>query len=115
MLVGILGFFFGVNVDPAYEAWASRAVTLLGDAIRRESDRTTPVSCHFLRAAASGRFAERVKDLIEAFFSGDTKRVERTAERVLEYGATSGVDLIVGISLGHEIMARATGREGRRG
>jgi len=106
LLVGLAGFFHGVRCVPSLDAYARRALAWLGELMESAAERTTPVSSHFLREAGRGRFTERVKNLLGAIFSADEKRVERAAHLVLEYGATSGVDLIFGIALGYEIERR---------
>jgi hypothetical protein len=103
LLVGLVGFLCGARRVPSLEAYARRMITRLGEVMKSPAERTTPVSAHFLSEAGRGRFAERVKELLEAIFAIDEKRVERASERVLEYGATSGVDLIYGMALGYEI------------
>lgn len=98
MLVGFIGFLRGAGEG-------NRAIaTWITGAIRGALVRTNSVSAHFLREAARGRFTERVKALIEAVFSGGEKRVEEAAAAMLEYGSTSGVDLIYGIVLGYNIL-----------
>jgi len=106
LLVGLVGFFHGVRCVPSLDAYARSALAWLGEVMESAAEKTTPVSSHFLREASRGRFTERVKELMEGIFSADEKRVERAAHRVLEYGATSGVDLIFGIALGYEIERR---------
>lgn len=121
MLVGLTAILTGVSADPRCCARARRVLDALRGTIARASRRTTPVSRHFLEAAAGGRFTERVKDLVEtilgvreprekpgtraraggrALRAEDEKRVAAAAKRMLEYGATSGADLIAGILLG---------------
>lgn len=82
---------------------AALAVVGRTDAARRLAEATAPLlaattitSRHYLEAAASGRFAEHVHDLVAGFETG------RSAERILEHatrwGATSGVDLLIGMT-----------------
>lgn len=108
LLVGLVGFLYGVQCDPSLEAYARRTVAWLGEVMESAAGRTTPVAAHFLSAAGRGRFTERVKELLDAIFAADEKRVERASERVLEYGATSGVDLICGIALANKYVKRAS-------
>ncbi|MEI6633912.1 MAG: DUF2877 domain-containing protein [Chlamydiota bacterium] len=106
MLVGLAGIFHGISADPRSRAWARGILGGLREAIGEAGGRTTPVSAHFLRAAARGRFTERAKGLIEAVLGADEKRVASAAERVLEYGAASGADLIFGVTLAGLIVSR---------
>ncbi|MCX6357424.1 MAG: hypothetical protein NT045_06060 [Candidatus Aureabacteria bacterium] len=42
------------------------------------------------------------------FLGAEEKSVEKATERVIAYGATSGVDLIVGIILGFTLLERGS-------
>ena len=104
LLVGLAGFMYGASNDPLLGAYAKRTTAWLGEELASAEGRTTPVAAHFLSAAGRGRFSERVKDLLEAVFAADEKRMERASERLIEYGATSGIDLMCGMVLGYEVV-----------
>ena len=108
MLVGMAGFFHGMTFLSGHGETARDIISRLGEAIEKRGNRTTPVSRHFLSEAAGGRFTERVKALLDGIFSADEKRVEWAARRVLEYGATSGVDLVFGIVLACKTAIRGS-------
>lgn len=85
------------------------ALAVLGrtDAARRLAEGTAPLlaattitSRHYLEAAASGRFAEHVHELVAGFET--VRYAECPAKRMLEHarrwGATSGVDLLIGMT-----------------
>jgi hypothetical protein len=57
---------------------------------------TTTTSRHYLRAAASGHFAEHVHHLI-AGFSADHS-ADRMLAHARHWGATSGIDLLIGMT-----------------
>lgn len=101
ILVGLLASLRALG-DPRAEvlgaAWAGLA-----------PDRTTPVAAAFLRHAAAGEFAERLHDLLRAALAGPTAGVEGAARTCARWGATSGVDTLVGVSLGLEAAASGTG------
>lgn len=105
MLVGSCAFLHALSFSDSHRKSSLTLLSALDKAIGRQSEKTTPISRHFLKAAVRGRFIERVKDLLYAIFSGDGKRLEGAMERVLGYGATSGIDLIFGIALGFRAMA----------
>ncbi|MCX6349977.1 MAG: DUF2877 domain-containing protein, partial [Candidatus Aureabacteria bacterium] len=58
--------------------------------IARHADKTTPISRHFLSAAAQGVFCEFVYRLLEAFSGGDEKGIATWANWIRGWGATSG-------------------------
>ena len=105
MLVGNCAFLHALSFSDSHRKSSLALLSALGKAIEKQSEKTTPISRHFLKAAVRGRFIERVKDLIHSIFSADGIRVENAVERVLDYGATSGSDLIFGIVLGFRAMA----------
>lgn len=57
---------------------------------------TTTASRHYLLAAASGRFAEHVHELVNEFAAG--RPAARMLEQARRWGATSGVDLLIGLT-----------------
>ncbi len=76
----------------------ARAARRLRTAVAPLLPRTTSVSRHYLAAAIDGRFGEHVHDLVAALEkSASTKS---TIERALRWGATSGIDLLTGITTG---------------
>jgi hypothetical protein len=71
--------------------------------------RTTAISGTALSHAARGEFAERLQDVLIAIGLDDPKRTERAISRATAYGATSGVDTLVGLFLGLEATAARLG------
>lgn len=106
LLVGLAGALRLFAGHRRLGAWARAARAALSAAIEEAGALTTPVSRHFLRAAARGRFAERAKDLLEAVRGDGEKTVASAAARVLDYGVTSGADLVFGIALGSLVASR---------
>jgi hypothetical protein len=106
LLVGLAGFMYGLSNDPSIGAYAKRIIASLGEELASAGGRTTPIAAHFLSEAGRGRFTERVKNMLEAIFAADEKRMERAREWLIEYGATSGVDLMWGMVLGYEVVNR---------
>jgi len=92
--------------DRRHGAWARGALAAVAVSVEEAGSRTTPVSRHFLRAAARGRFAERPKNLLEAVRGGGEKTVAEAAVRMLHCGATSGADLVFGVALGFLVLSR---------
>jgi hypothetical protein len=83
---------------------AALAVLGRGDAASRLAQATAPLlqattttSRHYLEAAASGRFGEHVHDLIAGFVGGYCP--ERMLAHARRWGATSGVDLLIGMTV----------------
>ncbi|MEO6943086.1 MAG: DUF2877 domain-containing protein [Lacisediminihabitans sp.] len=86
----IVGVLAGLRVLGLGERSAelSRRVTPLIPA-------TTAASRHYLSAAIEGRFGEHVHQLVAALAGGDS--TERTLGSAADWGATSGIDLLVGL------------------
>ncbi len=100
LLVGVLGLMYCLKYSSSHKSFSEKAISSIGEALEQSKTKTNPISTHFLLEAVRGRFTERVKELLEAIFSDDDKRVETAVGRVLKYGATSGSDLICGIKIG---------------
>lgn len=84
----------------AFRVWAAPALVaawrrIVGDACRS----TQRLSAHFLKLAAAGRSPEALRQMIIAMRSGNSVAMVREARRVLDWGATSGADLLVGFTL----------------
>ncbi len=58
-----------------------------------------PLSNSFISLAASGRFFERLKNLLDALSAADPAEVRRRAGELLAFGASSGSDLASGLVL----------------
>lgn len=74
---------------------APDAAFAIGDAVLPMVGRTTTASAHYLRAAAAGRFADRVRDLVAGLATAE--RAARESARAARWGATSGFDLLAGV------------------
>lgn len=72
--------------------------------------RTTEASRHYLTAAASGRFAEHVHDVVD-FLARDVKASHIIA-LANGWGATSGIDLLVGLTATLRELSRTSNLEG---
>jgi len=105
MLVGLMGFLHLLRSDPVHGAFSRERLSWIAGTVQEGLVGTTPVAAHFLRAAARGRFTERVRDLLCSIGCGDEKGVEGAEARLLQYGATSGADLIAGMVIGAEAAA----------
>jgi hypothetical protein len=57
------------------------------------AERTSPLSASFLRAAAAGRFGEKLHTMVAAILTGDADAALATAARI---GHTSGWDTLAG-------------------
>ncbi len=71
---------------------------------------TTTTSRHYLVAAASGRFAEHVHTLIDGFSAGHP--ADQMLAHAHRWGATSGVDLLIGITATLQVNLAAQTKEG---
>jgi hypothetical protein len=87
VVVGVLAALLATSRDTAANAIGSAVLTLL--------ERTTSSSRLYLSAAADGRFAERVHELVKGLEGpAEASRAKRSAAG---WGATSGLDLLSGI------------------
>ncbi len=66
--------------------------------------RTTKISEEFLQQAALGNGNEIVLSLLEALLTSNTIDLEHSAQKVMDFGGTSGIDTIIGILFGTTIM-----------
>ena len=72
-------------------------------------ERLAPLSALFLRNAAEGRVCGRWKNLLQELAGGNSCKIMRAAERVLQVGASSGADTLVGFIIAARLLR---GREG---
>lgn len=90
VIVGVLAAFdIAGNAGPARRLRAAVAPLL---------PRTTSASRHYLAAAIDGRFGEHVHDLVGALEKSASAKT--TIELASRWGATSGIDLLTGITTG---------------
>ncbi|MBX3098698.1 MAG: DUF2877 domain-containing protein [Salinibacterium sp.] len=72
------------------------AASVLSGATAPLLEATTTASRHYLVAAASGRFSEHVHELVDGFSAG--RPADLIVEHATRWGATSGVDLLIGLT-----------------
>ena len=103
LLVGVGAALRSVGDDRGRQvvaAWAARAI-----------GRTTSVAESYHRHAARGDYAERLHDLLRAVLTGPLAGIPVAAERAADWGATSGLDLLLGVSIGLAAAAPAVRRD----
>ena len=66
--------------------------------------RTTRISEEFLLQAAIGNGNEIVQTLLEAILTSNKIDFEHSAQKVIDFGGTSGIDTIIGIIFGVNMM-----------
>jgi hypothetical protein len=99
LLVGLLA---------ALEATGNPIRPALGRSVAAEARaRTTAIGSTALWHATRGEFAERLHDVLIAIGLDDPDATERAVARAIAYGATSGVDTLVGLFLGLEVATAA--------
>lgn len=86
------------GLDRRGDGPALAAAGLLRAALPELLDRTTTLSRHDLQAALDGEVAERVHHLLTAV--GDRRRVPAAVRAAHAWGASSGLDLAVGVAAG---------------
>ena len=96
----LVGYLAGLDAaaDPARPALAAGIV-------EAAPARTTAISASMLRHAAGGEYAERLHEVVGALCTGRADRITRAVDRAMAYGATSGVDTVVGLFAALERVA----------
>ena len=100
VIVGVLAGLRARGARFAASAIACRVPALLA--------RTTSASVPYLAAAAEGRFADRVHDLLCRL--DDSRRVREVVRLAATWGATSGLDLLSGIVTGGLAVSGRSGK-----
>jgi hypothetical protein len=92
---------------------SNRDVAFLRRAAAVAPTRTTAVSSTFLRHAAVGEFSGALHALMAALVGPDASMAQSSIERLVAFGATSGVDTLVGVLLGLDALAAPASRRTR--
>lgn len=99
------------GMEAALHALAHPAAGFLAAALDDVAERTTTVSATLLRHAARGEFTERIHRLLSALLGEDDAALAGAIERAIAWGATSGMDGLIGVLAGLDAAA-APGRRG---
>ena len=99
------------GMEAALHALGHPAAGFLAAALDDVAERTTAVSATLLGHAARGEFAERTHRLLAELLGSDDAALPGAVERAAAWGATSGVDGLVGVLAGLDAAA-ASGRRG---
>ena len=99
------------GMEAALHALGHPAAGFLAVALDDVVERTTAVSATLLRHAARGEFAERIHRLLAALLGKDDAALPGAVERAAAWGATSGMDGLVGVLAGLDAAA-ASGQRG---
>ncbi len=73
---------------------------IAGLLVETAAPRTHEISAAYLRAAHNGEASERWHPLLAAISAGDTQKLHDAAAGVLEFGETSGADMLAGFIAG---------------
>jgi len=95
----LLGFMARIWLEPALLPPTWTAPELCQVIAQTVGPRTTLLSRTWLDYAASGQFAESWHDLVAALTANDQNAIRHAANRILNIGATSGQDAMVGFLL----------------
>jgi hypothetical protein len=87
IIVGVLAALNSLGLRENAAALSRQVAPLLST--------TTVASRHYLKAAARGRFGEHVHQILDSLAAGAP--AERTIGEAGRWGATSGVDLLIGL------------------
>lgn len=97
------------GVEAALHALGHPAAGFLAMALDDVADRTTTVSAMLLRHASLGEFTERTHRLLAALLGDNDAVLPGAIERAIAWGATSGMDGLIGVLAGLDAAA-APGR-----
>ncbi len=99
------------GMEAALHALGHPVAGFLAAALDDVMERTTAVSATLLGHAARGEFAERIHRLLAALLGKDDAALPGAVERAAAWGATSGMDGLIGVLAGLDAAA-ASGRRG---
>ncbi len=101
-LVGLMLsiFYMAENSNPG----KIRVQDALNDIQSCIHGRTTRISEEFLLQAAIGNGNEIIQTLLEALLTSNKIDLEQSAHKVMSFGGTSGIDMIIGIIFGVNMM-----------
>lgn len=92
-------FFLALNMENAYK--------INKEIIKDQENRTTRVSEEMLKQASLGQANEDIRNLMIALIGITTKEnLENILEKVIDYGHSSGTDILCGIYIGSSILDR---------
>ena len=91
----LIGLLAGLEIadDPLRSAIA-RAVAA------NAAERTSAISARVLLQAASGRYAQRLHDVVAAIDTRDNALIDVSVDAAMRHGATSGADTLLGLFIG---------------
>jgi len=89
----LAGVMLGLHAQPLVEDFKA---SLCGSLFKAAEGRTTRLSMAFLKAARDGMADERWHRLLAALNSGKKEAIVIAARTVLNYGETSGLDMVCG-------------------
>jgi hypothetical protein len=98
-----------VGIEAALHAVAHPSAGFLALALSDVEERTTVVAATFLRHAAAGEFAERVHTLLAALLGSDDEAIPAAIDRAVAWGASSGMDCLLGVLIGLDVAGGARG------
>lgn len=98
-----------VGIEAALHAVGHPAAGFLAPALGDVAERTTDVAATFLRHAAAGEFAERVHTLLASLLGSDDETIPAAIDRAVAWGATSGMDCLLGVLVGLDVAAGVRG------
>ena len=99
------------GIEAALHALGHPVAGFLSTALDDVGERTTDVSAALLRHAARGEFTERVHRLLAALLGDDAAAIPEAIERAVAWGASSGMDCLIGVLAGLDVAAAPSPRD----
>lgn len=98
-----------VGIEAALHALDRPSAGFLALAMGDVEQRTTALAATLLRHAAAGEFAERLHTLLAALLGSDDETIATAIDRAAAWGATSGMDCLLGVLIGLDVAAGVHG------
>jgi hypothetical protein len=98
-----------VGIEAALHALAQPSAGFLALAMGDVVVGTTAVAATLLAHAAAGEFTERLHILLAALLGSDDEAIPAAIDRAVAWGATSGMDCLLGVLIGLDVGADVRG------
>jgi hypothetical protein len=97
----LIGLMISLIYASRYYNWGRQRAEAINSAILRGAEgRTTQLSYEMMSYAAKGEVTKSIHQLMGCIYSNSTQLIYRSALDVMDYGETSGSDMLCGIYMG---------------
>jgi hypothetical protein len=97
----LIGFMISLIYAAHYYNWGRQWAEDINSAILKGAEgRTNQLSYEMMSYAAKGEVTKNIHQLMSCIYSNSTQLIHRSALDVMDYGETSGADMLLGIYMG---------------